>query len=190
MPKKQTELPVESSWRMVEGGENDSFDTSIVHDTYEDDLILSSGPSQPSQPSQPSSASQGFSDGSQDSISHYTNRADDDRLITRVPFQPSLANTRRASTESTPVPQFRWPRVDVSPTHSVVHSRTVRRVVESPQPPTRRRGYQGQASSPQKQSSTAARRFQDEYDEDEPSARRPQRPTPSQRFSNAAPDFF
>ncbi len=40
---RKQHIPVESSWRMVEGGENDSFDTTIVRDEEDEELILSSG---------------------------------------------------------------------------------------------------------------------------------------------------
>lgn len=185
MSRKQSGLPIESSWRMVEGGENDSFDTSIVQDPYEDDLIISSGPSQIS------SSSQGYSDASQDSISHIADKADDDRLITRVPFQPSLASTRYGSTdkEKTPVPEFRWPRVDVqSPSHSLGNSsRTIRPTMEDMQQSIRRRGYRGQITSisPQRRS-PAVRQFRNGYEPQEPPGRL--RPTPYERFRAAAPE--
>ncbi|KAI5864882.1 hypothetical protein GGS23DRAFT_562247 [Durotheca rogersii] len=109
---KMTSIPVESSWRMVEGGENDSFDTSIVQDPLDDDFLLSSQ----SQQTQPSQSSQGLGFGSQDSISDFVDKADDDHLILRSPFYPSLSSTRRVSVDKdrTPVPEFFMPSVDVS----------------------------------------------------------------------------
>ncbi|CRK37751.1 hypothetical protein BN1708_007488 [Verticillium longisporum] len=92
-PSREHELPVGSSWRMVEGGENDSFDTSIVPELdFEDDIPLSSGPSQGN-----------FSLGSQDSahsISDFVDRADDERVILRTPFRPSIPTTRQPSDDS------------------------------------------------------------------------------------------
>ncbi|KAH8682200.1 hypothetical protein BX600DRAFT_36942 [Xylariales sp. PMI_506] len=145
---RQANLPVESSWRMVEGSENDSFDTSIVQDPFEDDLIVSSGPSQLSTSSQ-------FSIGSQDSIRDFATNADEDQVILRSPFHPSLASTRHTSLDKdrTPVPEFIMPIVEVdSPRRSTRSSRTIRPDAEE-QGLARRRGYHQQdgGGSPQKQ---------------------------------------
>ncbi|KAK8061494.1 hypothetical protein PG994_007860 [Apiospora phragmitis] len=105
---------------MVEGGENDSFDTSIVNDPYED-VVFSTQPSQ-------ISSSQGLSLGSQDSIRDFANDADEDEVILRAPFQPSLASTRHTSRDQdqTPVPEFFMPKLEVeSPRRSVRSSRTI-----------------------------------------------------------------
>ncbi|EEY17590.1 conserved hypothetical protein [Verticillium alfalfae VaMs.102] len=105
-PSREHELPVESSWRMVEGGENDSFDTSIVPELdFEDDIPLSSGPSQGN-----------FSLASQDSahsISDFVDRADDERVILRTPFRPSIPTTRQPSNDvhRTPEPEFYMPSI-------------------------------------------------------------------------------
>ncbi|KAK8121998.1 hypothetical protein PG984_010668 [Apiospora sp. TS-2023a] len=118
---RQADLPVESSWRMVEGGENDSFDTSIVNDPYEDEVVFSTQPSQ-------LSSSQGLSLNSQDSIRDFANDADEEQVIMRAPFQPSLASTRHTSMDNdqTPVPEFFMPKVPVeSPRRTVRSSRTV-----------------------------------------------------------------
>ncbi|KAM0287989.1 hypothetical protein ACHAQH_000057 [Verticillium albo-atrum] len=122
---REQELPVESSWRMVEGGENDSFDTSIVPELdFEDDIPLSSGPSQGN-----------FSLGSQDSahsISDFVDRADDERVILRTPFRPSMPATRQASSDAhrTPEPEFYMPSMHMeSPSQgrsSGRSSRTIR----------------------------------------------------------------
>ncbi|KAI2614915.1 hypothetical protein GGR54DRAFT_324110 [Hypoxylon sp. NC1633] len=103
-------LPVEDSWRMVEGGENDSFDTAIINDPFEDDAVVFSSQSQPSQPSQ-----QAPSEASQDSIHDFVNKADEDEVIRRAPFRPSLSSTRHVSMDrdQTPVPEFYMPEVDV-----------------------------------------------------------------------------
>ncbi|EGY17252.1 hypothetical protein VD0002_g10035 [Verticillium dahliae] len=105
-PSREHELPVGSSWRMVEGGENDSFDTSIVPELdFEDDIPLSSGPSQGN-----------FSLASQDSahsISDFVDRADDERVILRTPFRPSIPTTRQPSDDvhRTPEPEFYMPSI-------------------------------------------------------------------------------
>ena len=113
MPKKRPDIPVEGSWRMVEGGENDSFDTSVVHDDDQDPFI--------SQPSQLSSGGQLSIGGSQDSIGDFMSRADDERVILRSPFQPSLPAARQTprrmrgmdQSQRTPDPEFIMPTVEV-----------------------------------------------------------------------------
>lgn len=107
------DVPVESSWRMVEGGENDSFDTSIVRDDDEE-LILSSNPSQ-------LSGSQPFSiGGSQDdNLESFLSKAEnDEQVILRSPFRPSVPQSvRRSSRENmkhrSPDPEFYMPTVEV-----------------------------------------------------------------------------
>ncbi|KAK7962658.1 uncharacterized protein PG986_003483 [Apiospora aurea] len=126
-PGRQADLPVESSWRMVEGGENDSFDTSIVNDPYEDDIVYSTQPysTQPSQLSQISN-SQSQNLGSQDSIRDFANDADEEQVILRAPFQPSLVSTRHTSMDKdhTPVPEFFMPKLEVeSPRRGMRSSR-------------------------------------------------------------------
>ncbi|KAK6859790.1 hypothetical protein PG990_012907 [Apiospora arundinis] len=119
---RQADLPVESSWRMVEGGENDSFDTSIVNEPYDEEEIIFA-----TQPSQMSS-SQGVGLHSQDSIRDFANDADEDQVILRAPFQPSLASTRHTSMDKdhAPVPEFFMPRMEVeSPRRSIRSSRTL-----------------------------------------------------------------
>ncbi|KAK3953525.1 hypothetical protein QBC32DRAFT_397062 [Pseudoneurospora amorphoporcata] len=118
---------VSSSWRMVEGGENDSFDTSLMPDDYDgNDMILSSQSDHSHvDGSQPFSmdGSQPFSiGGSQDeSLEGFLHRAeDDDQVIMRTPFRPSIPQSvRHASRENMrhriqPTPQeFYMPMVDV-----------------------------------------------------------------------------
>jgi hypothetical protein len=129
---RKQDIPVESSWRMVEGNtENDSFDTSIVRDHDYDDIVLSSG-----DPSQLSAGSQGFSiNGSQDNtLQQFRDSAErDEQVITRSPFRPSLPSSVRQSSRETmkhrsPEPQFYMPTVEVdSPKKgSATSSRTVR----------------------------------------------------------------
>lgn len=177
-------LPVESSWRMVEGSENDSFDTSIVQDPYEDDLIPSSGPSLPSQNT---FSSQDYSIGSQDSIRDFATNADDEEVILRSPFHPSFVATRQASTdkERTPVPEFFMPKVEVdSPRRSNRSSRTLRPGMDEPQS-LRRRGYQRQESdaSNQKRPFSAQERLRRYSSDDDQYAP----PTAWERFSSSVP---
>jgi len=98
-------VPVGGSWRMVEGG-NESFDTSYVNEPFEDPL--SSGPSQNTSFSQETD--------SQDSIHDFADKADEDQVILRAPFQPSIASTRNASInkDHAPIPEFFMPTVDTS----------------------------------------------------------------------------
>lgn len=130
---------------MVEG-EHDSFDASIVADDYLDDEIpMSSGPSQLSnlsqlsQLSQLSTQSQGNWNigGSQDdsTIHDFISRADDERVIMRSPFQPSVPGAARRSPRNnnggdrSPEPEFYMPRVEVDNSRrgsSTASSRTIR----------------------------------------------------------------
>jgi hypothetical protein len=169
---------------MVEGSENDSFDTSIVQDPYEDDIIISSGPSQFS------SSSQDLSTGSQDSIRDFArHNVDEDQVILRSPFHPSLASTRHTSVdkERTPVPEFFMPSIEVeSPRRSNQSSRTIRPTMEEQQA-VRRRGYRQGEGSPQKWSSTTQGRLR-RYNSDDSSQRPP--PTSWDRFSSSVPDVM
>lgn len=134
---RRQQIPTETSWRMVEG-EHDSFDTSLVPDEMllDDDIISSGGPSQLSnlsnlsQLSQLSSLSNGDWNigGSQDnsSIQDFIIKADDERVIMRSPFQPSVPGAPRRSprtnkkntyynddADQSPDPEFYMPKVDV-----------------------------------------------------------------------------
>lgn len=102
MPARKQHIPIESSWRVVEGGENDSFDTSILQDEEDDELIISTDPSQLS-PTQ-LSGSQPFSVGG----------SQDDQLA----FRPSIPQSvRQASRDHmkhrSPEPEFRYPTIAV-----------------------------------------------------------------------------
>lgn len=117
---------------MVEG-EHDSFDTSLVppDELLDEDIVLSSGPSQLSnlsnlsQLSQLSSQSNGdwHIGGSQDTstIHDFISKADDERVIMRSPFEPSVPGAVRRSPRSqnqhngsrSPEPEFYMPRIDV-----------------------------------------------------------------------------
>lgn len=135
---RRQEVPTETSWRMVEG-EHDSFDTSLVPDELflDDDIISSGGPSQLSNLSQLSQlshlSSQSNGDwnigGSQDdsTIQDFISKADDERVIMRSPFQPSVPGAPRRSPRTnsynnnndnnnvsqSPDPEFYMPRVDI-----------------------------------------------------------------------------
>ncbi|KAI1771131.1 hypothetical protein F4818DRAFT_430240 [Hypoxylon cercidicola] len=169
---RKSNLPVEDSWRLVEGGENDSFDTAIVHDPFEDDPFLYSSQSQRS--SQPMS-SQGFSVGSQDSIHDFADRADDEEVILRAPFQPSLSSTRHMSTDKdrTPVPEFFMPTIELSSQNSDYNSPTTdaRRLLK-------RRGIRQANTGPALQNA----RYK-------PNSL-PHRPSLAQRFVSSAPEFL
>ncbi|KAM0504292.1 hypothetical protein ACHAP8_002699 [Fusarium lateritium] len=109
---RQRELRPEDSWRFVEG-ENDSFDTSILPSLGESSPPTSSG----NFPSQPFSQGN-ISFASQDSIRDFGADADDEQVILREPFRPSLS---RASVSAngervfrTPDPEFHMPRLDAS----------------------------------------------------------------------------
>ncbi|POR37422.1 Uncharacterized protein TPAR_02376, partial [Tolypocladium paradoxum] len=114
-------LPVDGSWRMVEG-EHDSFDTSILPsvglDDDDDDVLMPLSSGQPSSglPSQLSSqGGAGAGSGSQDSIRDFAKHQDDEQVILREPFRPSMAVAAggRRVAYRTPDPQFRMPVVDV-----------------------------------------------------------------------------
>ncbi|KAK4101603.1 hypothetical protein N658DRAFT_470696 [Parathielavia hyrcaniae] len=146
----------ESSWRMVEGGENDSFDTSILHD--EDDIFISSS----SDPASQLAGSQSFSiggsqpwsiGGSQDdNIETFLSRAEEDeQVLLRTPFRPSIPKSvRQISRDEARTrpsePEFYMPRVDVeSPRRPSTRSSATARASDPPPPPTpprlrRRRG--------------------------------------------------
>ncbi|PFH57987.1 hypothetical protein XA68_14311 [Ophiocordyceps unilateralis] len=120
-------VPVDSSWRMVEG-EHDSFDTTILPSLTPP--FSSSG--QPSFGSIPSQMSSNSFASSQDSIRDFAAHQDDDHVILREPFRPSMlmtpSSSRAASTKlRTPDPQFRMPVLDVDPVAS--SSLTARPVV-------------------------------------------------------------
>ncbi|KAI1074290.1 hypothetical protein F5B20DRAFT_564029 [Whalleya microplaca] len=181
---KKSSMPVDSSWRMVEG-ENDSFDTSVVHDPFEDDdFIVSSGQSQQT------ASSQGLSLGSQDSIRDFANRADDDQVILRAPFQPSLASTRHSSldTERTPVPEFYMPSVEVdSPRRSSARSARTSHA-DTELFPVRRRLYRQGSSveaSPRYRRHTTRERSKS-YEPEEFTARSPL----MDRFTASIPEFL
>jgi hypothetical protein len=122
MASRRREPPrVEDSWRLVEG-ENDSFDTSILPSVSDDDPFapISSQQASSGFPSQLSSQGH-LSLGSQDSIRDFSRHQDDDHVILREPFRPSLAGARTSSASKirsddayrTPDPEFRMPMMDI-----------------------------------------------------------------------------
>ncbi|KAJ6782382.1 hypothetical protein PWT90_09339 [Aphanocladium album] len=186
MSSRRRQLPVEDSWRMVDG-ENDSFDTSLLPDaTPEDNDILSPLSSEqpssglPSQGQQQYSQSQPHSSfGSQDSIRDFAKHQADDNVILREPFRPSIPSSvaggspRQTHRYRTPDPEFRMPTVDFDGDRrsSGQSSRTIRPagiVGGSPRggdsTAVRRRGY-GFESSPTKRRATRQR---SDYEDQEP----------------------
>lgn len=177
---------MESSWRMVEG-ENDSFDASIVADEYlDDDTPLSTGPSQLSnlsQLSQLSSQSRGNWNigSSQDNstIHDFISRADDERVIMRSPFQPSVPVAARRSPRNqnqphSPDPEFYMPRVDVDSSRRGSSNGSSRTLVPGDGQFVRQRAARATRGSPTK------RRQQQSPIQEQP-------PTVSQRMSSDLP---
>ncbi|KAI1136035.1 hypothetical protein F5Y05DRAFT_392735 [Hypoxylon sp. FL0543] len=175
---RQSNLSVEDSWRMVEGGDNDSFDTAIVQDPFEGDAIVFSSQSQQTQPY----SSQDLSVGSQDSIHDFYDRADEDNVILRAPFQPSLSSRQVSMDDQdrTPVPEFVMPTLDVdSPQRNSRRSpRPANSVMKDARQLLRRRGI------PQGDSDLAPRKPQHRREQT------PRRPSLAQRFSTSAPEFL
>ncbi|KAK4132556.1 hypothetical protein BT67DRAFT_443754 [Trichocladium antarcticum] len=152
---RKRDFQPESSWRVVEGGENDSFDTSILHDDDDEFTIPSS-----SDPSSQPFGSQPFSiGGSQDdSIEDFLIKAEDDeQVLLRSPFRPSIPKAVRQSAREDmrhrePGLQFYMPRVEVeSPRRpNTRSSATARAVVAAPPSlpgPRRRQGGGGGSSA-------------------------------------------
>ncbi|KAI2469761.1 hypothetical protein F4781DRAFT_392879 [Annulohypoxylon bovei var. microspora] len=171
--RKSNKLSVEDSWRMVEGGDNDSFDTAIVQDPFEGDALVFSSQSQ-------QYSSQDLSVGSQDSIHDFYDRADEDNVIRRSPFQPSLT-PRNVSMDKdrTPVPEFFMPTVEVSSPQRNTRrsSRTTHPIMKEPRV-TRRRANR------QEDDDTTLREPQ--YEQNDP----PQRLSLGERFISSAPEFL
>ncbi|KAK4164140.1 hypothetical protein QBC43DRAFT_50634 [Cladorrhinum sp. PSN259] len=92
----------ESSWRVVEAGFNDSFETSVLPDEDANDVNPSQSfaSTQPYSQSFSAGASQQWSiGGSQDdSLESFVSRAEyDDRVLLRSPFRPSIPKEVRES---------------------------------------------------------------------------------------------
>lgn len=111
MSSRRREPQVEDSWRIVEG-ENDSFDTSIVPtSTSNSSDIFLTQQSSSGFPSQQHGATLGA--GSQDSIRDFATHQEDEQVILREPFRPSLPPTPGAGSLRGSEPQFRMPLIDV-----------------------------------------------------------------------------
>ncbi|OTB17430.1 hypothetical protein K445DRAFT_316053 [Daldinia sp. EC12] len=170
-------LSVEDSWRMVDGGENDSFDTTIIQDPFDGEPIIFSSQSQQSQLT---SSSQAQSVVSQDSIRDFANNADEDNVILRAPFQPSLASTRHTSMDKdrTPVPEFFMPTVEVDNQQggSRRSSRSTHPIMNEPHF-IKRRGNRRHSGTTVRQS-----QYMD--------GGLPPRPSLSERFASSVPGFL
>ncbi|KAI0193521.1 hypothetical protein F4808DRAFT_442087 [Astrocystis sublimbata] len=183
-------IPVDGSWRMVEG-ENDSFDTTILQDSFEDDFTTQS--SQQSQFTQSShQSSQAMS--SQDSIRDFAEKADEDQVILRAPFQPSVMSAARhasADKERTPVPEFFMPAVNVnSPRRSSARSSaTTIRPVANDSPPVRRRLYQQESTEESQHHQFASPESNARHQSRQADGATP-RPTSSQRLGNSVKDLL
>lgn len=131
-------MRVEDSWRVVDG-ENDSFDTSILPSVSDDDVLLPLSSEQPSDgfPSQFSSQNHSqLSQRSTDSIGDFVKHQEDEQVILRQPFRPSmtsLAGTPHKSLYRTPDPEFRMPLIDIENDRrsSGKSSRTARALISS-----------------------------------------------------------
>ncbi|KZL83259.1 hypothetical protein CI238_07829 [Colletotrichum incanum] len=183
--RRQQDLPVESSWRLVEGGENDSFDTSILPDLEEDEGFLSTDPSQiPSQ-----SFSIGGSQESHHSVQDFMNKADDERVILRSPFQPTVRQDLNRSPDPEfvmPSMRFSAPGSSTSPRQSSGRSSRTIRPGDDPyqQQDVRRRAIrQASTGSPVKVRRGDPRRGRGYYDETAEEQR-----TVTERLSESLPD--
>ncbi len=118
MTSRRREIPVEESWRMVDG-ENDSFDTSILPSVADDDVLIPLSSEQPSSGFASQFSSQSQPQGSsQDSIRDFAKHQSDEQVILREPFRPSVPSSvvgtsPRQGKYRTPDPEFRMPSMDV-----------------------------------------------------------------------------
>lgn len=147
---------VEDSWRIVEG-EHDSFDTSIVPTSTSDSSDLF--PTQQSSsgfPSQQHGAPLGA--GSQDSIRDFATHQEDEQVILREPFRPSLPPTPGAGGLRGSEPQFRMPLVNVEMDRV---TRSGGRITDTAV--RRRTGKAASAGAPKR---TTRREFDDSDDDD------------------------
>jgi hypothetical protein len=132
MPPRRREIPAEGSWRLVDG-ENDSFDTSIIDTTFEDEFSPPSSaiPSSGLPTQQSFSQSQGsMSFASQDSIRDFNTYQDDEQVILRQPFRPSLPSSAGTSMQRIsylrPELQLRMPLVEANNLVASEASRTAK----------------------------------------------------------------
>ncbi|KAL6876709.1 hypothetical protein J3F83DRAFT_415653 [Trichoderma novae-zelandiae] len=128
MPSRRREIPAEGSWRLVDG-ENDSFDTSIIDPLLDDELSPPSS-AMPSSGLPTQSFSQSMSSfASQDSIRDFANYPNDENVILRQPFRPTLPSsvaTSQRTSYSRPDMQFRMPLVEANNLVASEASRTAR----------------------------------------------------------------
>ncbi|KAL2154259.1 hypothetical protein VTH82DRAFT_2935 [Thermothelomyces myriococcoides] len=162
----------ESSWRVVEGGENDSFDTSILQDQDDEvDFLVAGGSQATGSQAFSMSGSQPWSiGGSQDdSIENFLSKAEEDeQVLLRSPFRPSVPKEVRDSSREhlghrVPEPEFYMPRVDVeSPGRdSSWSSATVRPAAPPSPPPELRQRRQARDSGSLEQEKGKKRRLRD-----------------------------
>ncbi|KAG6201317.1 hypothetical protein E4U10_007721 [Claviceps purpurea] len=185
-PVSETAIPIAGgSWRMVEG-ENSSFDTTILPSPMADNayggsrIPVFSGRPSSGPPSQLSSqvASQvpsqgGHMSASQDSLSDFIKHQDDDRVILRDLFRPSVVSPvepEQDSTQRTPDPQFKMPLMQVDAGRgSDSKSKSIRRMSgENPQEGeggylVRRRGQINTGSPSSRKSRPKKTSFHDEH---------------------------
>ncbi|KAG6167011.1 hypothetical protein E4U51_003193 [Claviceps purpurea] len=189
-PVSETAIPIAGgSWRMVEG-ENSSFDTTILPSPMADNayggsrIPVFSGRPSSGPPSQLSSqlssqvASQvpsqgGHMSASQDSLSDFVKPQDDDRVILRDLFRPSVVSPvelEQDSTQRTPDPQFKMPLMQVDAgCGSDSKSKSIRRMSgENPQEGeggylVRRRGQINTGSPSSRKSRPKKTSFHDEH---------------------------
>ncbi|KAL7926848.1 hypothetical protein ACQKWADRAFT_90674 [Trichoderma austrokoningii] len=121
MPPRRREIPAEGSWRLVEGGENDSFDASIIDTAFDDEF----SPPSSAMPSSGLPTQQSFSQSmgsmsfaSQDSIRDFNTYQDDEQVILRQPFRPTLPSSAATSIQRIsylrPELQLRMPFVEAN----------------------------------------------------------------------------
>ncbi|KAG5941997.1 hypothetical protein E4U60_007543 [Claviceps pazoutovae] len=185
-PVSETAIPTAGgSWRMVEG-ENSSFDTTILPSPMADNAFggsripVFSGRPSSGPPSHVSShvSSQvpsqgGHMSASQDSLSDFVKHQDDDRVILRELFRPSVVSPvepEQDSTQRTPDPQFKMPLMQVDAGRgSDSKSKSIRRMSdENPQEGegghlVRRRGQINTGSPSSRKSRPKKTSFHDEH---------------------------
>lgn len=111
MAPRRREIPAEGSWRLVEG-ENDSFDTSIMDDLPGEEF----SPPSSAMPSSGYPTQESFSQSqnnmsfaSQDSIRDFANFQNDEDVILRQPFRPTLPSSAATSMQRVSYPQPEMP---------------------------------------------------------------------------------
>ncbi|KAG5968739.1 hypothetical protein E4U58_001749 [Claviceps cyperi] len=181
-PVSEAAIPIAGgSWRVVEG-ENSSFDTTILPSPMADNAyggsripVFSGRPSSeaPSQVSSQVPSQRGHMSASQDSLSDFVKHQDDDRVILREPFRPSVVSPiepEQHSTQRTPDPQFKMPLMQVDAGRgSDSKSKSIRRMSgenhqeEEGGHVVRRRGQINTGSPSSRKSRTKKTSFHDEH---------------------------